>query len=128
MTTIPPMGPSGDLGTIINASSGNVANAAAVATLAAAAGKHTFLAGFALTAAGATGALVVNATVTGLVGGTATFTFTAPAGVAVGASPLVVTFDPPIRSSAQNTAIVVTLPALGAGNTNAAANAWGFQL
>jgi hypothetical protein len=27
-----------------------------------------------------------------------------------------------------NTAIVVTLPALGAGNTNATTTAWGFQL
>jgi hypothetical protein len=125
---LPPYSPSGNFATYITAASGNVANTNAVATLAAAVGKNTFICGFTLTAAGATAASVVNATVVGLITGTATYTFVAPAGATVAATPLVVTFGTCVPSSAQNTAIVVTLPALGAGNTNASVSAWGFQL
>lgn len=109
------------------ASSGNVANAAATASLAAVAGKRNWLTGFVLTASGSTAALVVNATVTGLDGGTLTFTFTFPAGADVAADPLIVTFPSPVPASAVNTAIAVSLPAGGAGNTNAAASAFGFR-
>lgn len=112
----------------VSSSSGNVANAAGVATLAAAAGKTTYLSGFAITAAGATAAGVVLVTVAGLLGGTATYVFAVPAGASIGATPLAVTFPSPIPASAVNTAIVVTLPALGTGNTNAAVVATGFQL
>lgn len=122
------MGPSGNLATLISSASGNVANASAIATLAAAVGKHTFIAGFTITAGGATAGVIVNATLVGLLGGTATYNFAAPTGAAVGAAALSVQFDPPLQSSAQNTALVLTLPALGAGNTNAAVHAWGFQL
>lgn len=114
--------------TPITASSANVANASAVATLAAAAGKFTYITGFQLTASGATAGLAVTATVAGLVTGTLNFTFVFPAGAAVAALPLLVSFPEPIPSSAVNTAVVVTLPAGGAGNTNATAAAQGFQL
>lgn len=112
----------------VTSSSGNVANASAVATLAAAAGKTTYISGFEITAAGATAAGVVTATVTGAIGGTMSYTFVAPTGATVAATPLVVEFHPPIPASAVNTAIVVTLPALGAGNTNATAVAHGYQV
>ena len=111
----------------VTGSSGNVANANAVATLAAVAAKTTYITGFVLTAAGATAAGVVTATVTGVITGTMSFTFAVPAGATVGATPLVVNFPVPIPASAVNTAIVVTLPALGSGNTNATASATGFQ-
>lgn len=114
--------------TPITAASGNVANGSAAATLAAAAGKFTYITGFQVTASGATGALAVSVTVVGVVTGTQTYTFVFPAGVAVAAQPLVVEFPEPVPSSAVNTAIVVTLPAGGAGNTNATVNAQGFQL
>lgn len=114
-------------GTLV-ASSGNVANVAAVATLPAAAGKTTYITGFQLTAGGATVGSVVNATVTGLNGGTLTYTFGFPVGAVVAGQPVNVTFPNPIPASAVNTAIVVTLPAGGGGNTNAAANAQGYQL
>ncbi len=114
--------------TQITASSGSVANANAVATLAAVAGKTTYIDGFTCTASGATAASVVTVTVTGVLGGTMTFIFTAPAGATLGATTLNVRFAAPIPASAANTAIVVTLPALGAGNTNAAVVATGFQL
>lgn len=112
----------------VSASSGNVAAATATATIPAVAGKRTYISGFEVTASGATGALVVNVTVVGLLGGTRTYAFSAPAGVAVGATPLVVTFSPALQASADNTAIVVSMPTLGAGNTNACINATGFNV
>jgi|SRR5215471_17758517 len=126
--TITPFGGPGSGATAIQASSGNVANANAVATLTATASQTAWLSGFEMTAAGATGALAVNATVTGLLGGTRTYTFVFPAGVAVAANNLIVNFVPPLPASAPNTNIVVTLPAGGTGNTNAACNAEGFLL
>jgi hypothetical protein len=112
--------------TFVSSSSGNQANASAAATLAAVAGKTNFLTGFDVTAAGATAAGVVTGTITGVLGGTRSFTFAVPAGATVAATPLVVEFLHPLQASAVNTAIVVTLPALGAGNTNATVNAQGF--
>jgi hypothetical protein len=113
--------------TPINATSGNVAAASAVATLAAAAGKTTYITGFDITGGGATAASVVTATVTGLLGGTQSYTIAVPAGATLGITPLFVSFPTPYPASAVNTAIVVTVPSLGAGNTNTVANARGFQ-
>ena len=112
----------------VTASSGNEANTNAVATLAAASGKTTWITGFTCTASGATAASVVEVTVAGVISGTMTFTFVAPAGATTAAVPLAVAFPYPVPASAVNTAIVVTLPALGAGNTNASVVATGFQL
>lgn len=108
--------------------SGNVANGSAAASLAAAASKTNYLTGFQCTASGATGALVVNVTVTGVITGTMTYSFVFPAGVTAQATPLIVTFPTPVKASATNTAITVTLPASGAGGTNAAVNVQGFDL
>ena len=105
-----------------------MANASAVATLAGAAAKTTWITGFQITASGATAAGCVSATVTGVITGTMTYTYCAPVGAAVGAGPLNVSFPSPIPANAVNTSIVVTLPALGAGNINAAVSAQGFQL
>lgn len=113
------------VGTQLAASSGNVANAAAVATLPAVAGKTNYLSGINLNGSGATAASVVEATITGLSGGTLVVTVAVPAGVTAALTPVNITFNPPLPASAPDTAIVVTLPALGAGNTNAVANAWG---
>lgn len=115
-------------GTDVDSSSGNVANAAAVATLAGVAGKTTFITGFEVTASGSTAALVVLVTVAGILGGTKTYVFTFPAGAAVAAQPLLVEFARPIPASAQNQAITVTVPPGGAGNLNAAVTAHGFQI
>lgn len=114
--------------TAISASSGNVANASAAATLPAVASVTNYLSGLTITGAGATAASVVTATVTGLVGGTLSLTVTAPAGVTTAFAPIVLQFDPALVASAANTAIVLTLPALGAGNTNAAVSAWGYKI
>lgn len=110
----------------ISVSSGVVSNANAVATLAAAAGKTTYITGFSLSALGATAAANVTATITGLKN-QLNFEFAFPVGATVAATPLTVTFPEPIPASSVNTAIVVTLPAAGAGNTVAIANAYGFQ-
>lgn len=111
----------------ITASSGNVAAGAAVATLAAATGKVTYICGFAITSAGSTGAAIVSPTVTNTVTGTLTFTYASVAGVTLGNQPLVVPFNPCISAATPNTTVVVTLPTLGAGNTNASVSAWGYQ-
>ena len=116
------------VGTTVGNSSGNVANVNAVATLAAVAGKANYLSTVRMTAAGATAGSVVVATITGVLGGPLSYVFSTPAGATVGASPLVLNFDPPLQSTGPNTAIVCTLPALGAGNTNAVVSISGFTV
>ena len=91
-----------------------------------AAQQFTYLTGFEATAGGATVGACVNLTITGLLGGTATYTVCAPTGVTVMGTPLVVPFIPKLSSSAINTAIVVSMPGLGAGNTNATVVAHGY--
>jgi hypothetical protein len=117
-----------DFATPIVNSSANVGNASAVATLAAVAGRTTYITGFEITAGGATTGASVTATVVGILGGTLNYTFTVASGALVSSYPLIVTFDTPVPASAVNTAIVVTLPALGAGNTNATVVAHGYYL
>jgi len=113
--------------TPVSNSSAIVGNANAVATLAGAAGKTTYISGFTCNAAGATGALAVDLTVAGVLGGTLHNSFTFPVTPAA-AYPFVEQFIPPLPASAVNTAIVITLPAGGVGNTSASCNAQGFQL
>lgn len=108
-------------------SSGNVAAANAIATLPAVANKTNYLTGVEFTGGGATAGVLVVATITGLLGGTASYVFAAPTGATLGAS-LILAFDPPLPASGQNVAIVATLPSLGAGNTNAVTNARGVLL
>lgn len=114
--------------TPLHSSSGNVANAPAVATLAAAAGLTNYVTGFTITGGGATAAALVLATLTGLLGGTASYVYGAVAGVASPNPVLQIDFSTPLPASAANTAIVLTLPALGAGNTNAVVELFGYQL
>ena len=114
--------------TPITAASGNVAAATAAATLAAVAGKTTYITGFTVTGSGATAGLPVNVTVTNTITGTLTYTYAAAAGVLVANVPLNVTFPAPLPANAVNTTIVVSCPTLGTGNTNNTVNAYGFQL
>lgn len=110
----------------VRAASGNVTNNTASAALPAVAAKTNYLTGFIVTASGASSGLIVNGTITGLLGGTYTFTFGFPAGVLVMAVPLVVMLDTPMPASAVNTAITISLPAGGTGNTNAAVEIQGY--
>lgn len=114
--------------TAVRGASGNVAAANAAATLAAVADKTTYIAGFSITGAGATAGLPVIVTVTGTIGGTLTYIYTAVAGALLANQPLLVRFNPPLPASAVNTAIVVSCPSLGAGNTHNAVVANGYQL
>lgn len=114
--------------TSLSAASGNVAAAAATATLPAVSAKTNYLAGFSITGAGATGASVIAVTITGLLGGTATYNMAIPAGVTLAVAPLLVNFIPPLPASAVNIAIVVSAASFGTGNTNAAAHAWGYLI
>jgi hypothetical protein len=100
---------------------------AITATLAGVAAKTTYITGFQVTGAGATGASVITVTVTGTISGTLSFNIAIPAGAAVGVTPLIVSFPVPVPASAVNTAIVVNVPSFGAGNTNSAVAAQGFQ-
>ena len=114
--------------TVVTASSGNVANAAAAAALPAVASVLNYVSGFTITAGGATAGSLVSATLAGVLGGTMTFAVAIPAGATLGATPLVVTFPTPIPATAVNTAITISLPAAGAGNTNAATMIHGFKI
>lgn len=106
------------------------ANSILTAIAPAIAGRRTFLTGFSLTGAGATSALVVNATLSGIDNGlsgnaTLNFAFTFPNGVANPAQPIIGTFNPQLPVQLGQNA-VLTLPAGGAGNTNAAISMTGF--
>jgi hypothetical protein len=112
--------------TAVTASSGNVAAATATATLTATTGRTMYISGFSITGGGATGASIIQPTITGVVGGTMTFTMGIPAGATVGATPLIVNFHAAVPASAPNTNIVVSAPSFGAGNTNATVVAYGY--
>lgn len=109
-------------------SSGNVANASGVATLVAPAGKTVYLTEFTVTGGGATAAGVVTITVTGLVGGTQSYTYGAPAGAGASALPLYVDFATPVPATGPGVNVVVTVPAVGAGNTNTTVVATGYAV
>jgi len=111
-----------------SASSGNVAAAVATATLTASTGRLAYISGFSVTGAGATAASVISVTVTGVTGGTMTYTLAIPAGATVGVTPLIVNFSTPVAASAYGTNIVVSAPSFGAGNTNATVSAWGYTV
>lgn len=106
---------------VTNSATGTTA--AVVATLAASTTRLTWICGFVMTSGGTTAALVGNATVTGTIGGTLNFAYV---DVATGQGVLGVAFPQCIPGTAVNTAIVVTMPAGGAG-TVAAVSAWGYQ-
>lgn len=111
---------------VITAASGNVAAATAAATITATAGRLAYITGFQVTGSGATAALPVTVTVTGVITGTLSYTYTAAAGVLVGNTPLIVVFPYPIPASGLNTNIVVSCPSLGSGATNNTTVAHGF--
>jgi hypothetical protein len=108
-------------------SSGNVANASATASFAAAPGKYNYICGVHVTGLGATAASTVLFAISGLQGQTFSYIVAVPAGVTVPITPLFLTFPSPLQGYV-NTAVFATLPALGAGNTNACVNMWGYQV
>lgn len=121
-------GMGGSSSTQVIASSGNVGSAGvATATIPAVVKKTSYLTGFDFTALGATNQAVVLMTVTDGTW-TQTYEINVPATSAlIQITPLTVVFSPPLAASAANTAIAVSCPSLGAGNTNVCVNARGFQ-
>ena len=123
-----------DPGVAIYATSGNVANASAVATLTPGIdelgrARTVYLKGVDVTGAGATAASNVLVTITGLQGAvTFTYVIVVPAGVNTATSPLIVRFGQPLAAAAPGGSITVTVAAFGAGNLNAVVNAHGFAL
>lgn len=120
-----PPGATGSLKTQLEVSSTGAASTL-TATLAGTSGKTTYITGFDVTGSGATLGSMVVVTVTGLTN-TLSYIYAVIAGALLGDAPLSIRFNPPIAASASNTAIVVTVPSLGTGNTNAAVVATGFQ-
>lgn len=112
--------------TPVTGSSGNVAAATATAALPAVSAKTNFVSGVDFTFAGATLGSVVIATITGLITGTISYIIPVPAGVLLAGTPLSVRFSPAVPASATNIAITFSCPSLGAGNTNACANIFGY--
>ena len=112
--------------TSFSASSGNVAAGVATATGSTASGKTTYLTSYTVTGSGATAASVITCTITGLLGGTQSFTIAVPAGVTTGITPIHQEYRFPLQASAANTAITTSCPSFGSGNTNATVSETGF--
>lgn len=107
---------------IVDSATG-LAGAAVSATLAAVAGKRNFLVGFSVTATNPAAAVNGVVTVSGL--GAVNLSFQFVETVAAGGL-LVVTFPTPMAASADNIAIVVSLPAIATGGIGAVA-VWGYR-
>lgn len=111
-------------------SSGNVANAVAVATLPAVVGKTTYVKSVTFSPGGATAAAEFIATIASLsnAGVTKTLSYIvgAPLGATVVGSPITVTFGDGFPAFQANQSIVASMPALGVGNTNAAVSITGY--
>ena len=95
-------------------------------TIPATAGSYCYCTGFAITGLGATAASGVTATLTGVSTTPLNYSIPVPAGVTAGITPLVVKFPLPLQSTAVNTAIVLSIPSFGAGNTLASASMTGY--
>lgn len=112
--------------TKVAATSGNVANAAAAASIPAVAGRLNYITGFSVTSTGSTAAAAVVISVTGLTPSPMTFTYNTVAGATLGNPQFHYEFPQPMPASAVNTAIQVSCAALGAGNTNTVTNVFGY--
>ncbi len=108
------------------------------AALTATTGRTQYITGFDISGSGATAASVIEVTVTGLAtsaGGTLKYEVPILAGVTApafgssttnGPSLYSVRFPVPLPASATNTAITVTCPSFGSGNTNASVCVYGY--
>ncbi len=114
--------------TFVGVTSGNVAAATATATIAAptTAGQSNYLCGFNVRSLGATSSTSVALTITGIVGGTLTYQYLTVAGATTANQAFGNEYVPCFQGT-PDTAIVVSLPSLGTGNTNAMVNAWGYR-
>jgi hypothetical protein len=101
--------------------------ATASATLAAVAGKFTYICGFTVSGLGSTAGATVIATVATLAGGnTLSYSYVFVASATGADTPVNQVFSPCIPASAANAVITATVPG-SAGNTATQINAWGYQ-
>lgn len=124
--TPPPVSNYGNSQTPVANASANQSDAQAQAALPAVANKTNYITSAQIMFTGATAAGTVLATLAGILGGTMSIPIGVPAGVNAQGTPVLLEFDPPLPANAVNTAITLTLPALGAGNVNAAVSLQGF--
>ena len=114
-------------GNRVVATSGNVANAVAAASITPTSLQRAYTTGFEVTGLGATSAATILATLSNLIGSvTFTYIIQVPAGVTTAISALSVHFDQPIPAASVGTAITISVPAFGSGNTNVCVNLEGF--
>lgn len=104
------------------------AAAAITATMPAVAGKTNYISGFQINGSGSTAASLVTAILSGVLGGSQNYEIAVVAGATLVNQSINVNFNKPIPASAVNTAINLTVPSLGAGNTNSNATIWGYVL
>lgn len=115
--------PAGGVPFVVTATGGN---SAVTATVPGTAGKTIFVTKLIVSADGATTPAPFALAVTGTAGAFNT-TYNVPA-LGSGAQPVIMDFDVPLPASAPNIAVVVSLPALGAGNTVARVVVIGYVL
>lgn len=108
--------------------SGTGAAAIVTATIPAVAGKTAYVTGFAVTGGGATAAAIVTAVLSGTISGSLSYVIGVPAGATTTIPTLHLNFSKGVPASAVNTAIVLTVPSFGAGNTNVAVAIRGYYL
>lgn len=107
--------------------SATAAAGAMAPSLAAGVGLRTHLCGFQVTGLGATGASAIEIVTTGLATNLK-WKLAIPAGATVGVTPLCVNLPIPVPASADNTAIGISVPSFGSGNTAAAISVVGFRV
>jgi hypothetical protein len=115
-------------GTPFYATSGASGGAAQVtAAITATANRMGYCTGFDIDGLGATAGSAIAVTLSGILGGTLTWEVGIPAGVTV---PFTYSkrFNPPLQASGVNTAMTLTVPSFGSGNTQSNANIYGFKL
>lgn len=106
---------------------GSAAAASQTVTIPAVAHEFSYCAGFQVDGLGATGSSIIQVT---LGDGVWTLTYELP--IVAGATTQIANrlqyaFVHPLRATAINTAITLTVPSFGAGNTSAVCAIWGFQ-
>lgn len=109
------------------AQSSSGANAVQTATITPGAGVTAFITTLRIEGLGATGATEVQATLTGVLGGTITYPVSVPAGATTPITPVTDSFGTRgLPGSAAGQAISLSLPAFGAGNTFEEASITGY--
>jgi hypothetical protein len=126
-----PVGPTGKDASPVAASANGTTGAVSAVLPAGGANVLTYISGFEATFSTPTAAVTITVTVATLTG-SVTLNYTVQS-LAAGAAvqppaPLVVEFNPPIPANALNSAITVSVPALGAGAPGVSVAAHGYQV